>query len=378
MSDWFILNGALLGFLLLQVLLVLWNSRELRRPKPRTWGAGAPLVSVLVPARNEEATITECLDSIVAQEYPNLEIIVLDDGSTDRTADIARTYADRGVAVISGVALSAGWTGKNLACHQLSREAKGDLLCFVDSDTVLEPGAISAAAGMLDDERAGLVSMMPRSSSTTMAGAMLLPMVTHALFALIPVAMVHRAKSAMLSVAFGPFMLFTREAYDAAGGHTADPGHIVDDVQLSRNTKKAGYRVRIANGTDLVATRWYDGVTGIWRGFSKNAYGALGYNPVVGATVAFVLAPLLVTPFVRLVIGAAGSGEVPEVVVWQCLLLVATRIMTAQLGRDAQWTSPFHAITVAFWGSTLARSMLLHARRESVVWKDRDVPTFPR
>jgi len=378
MSDWFLLNGALLAFLLIQVVLVLWNRLELRRPVPRQWGGDAPSVSLLVPARNEEQAIGECLDHLVGQDYPSLEIVVLDDGSTDRTADIVTGYAPQGVRLLPGSPVPAGWTGKNWACHQLSDEATGDLLCFVDADTTLEPEAVSAAVAMLEDQGAGLVSMMPRSSSTSMSGAMLLPMVTHALFALIPVAVVHRAKTAMLSLAFGPFMLFSRDAYDAAGGHMADPGHMVDDVQMSRNVKRAGYPVRIANGTDLVATRWYDGVAGIWRGFSKNAYGALGYNPFVGVAVSMVIAPLLVSPFVRLVVGAAGSAPVPEIVVWQCLLLVGTRLLTAHLGRDALWTSPFHAVTVAFWGATLARSMLIHARRETVAWKDRDVPTFPQ
>jgi len=372
-----LLDWALTWLFLAQLALILWNQKALGRPLPRLWpGAEAPLVSVLVPARNEESTIARCLRSLLAQDYPRLEIVVLDDGSSDATAAIVRAVGGARVRLLTGAPLPPGWTGKNWACHQLSLAARGELLCFVDSDTTLAPGTLSAALGLMEEEGAGLVSLLPRSSRGSVSGAVLLPMVPHAMFALFPMAMVHRPSHASVSVAFGPFLLLTREAYGAAGGHSARPDAIVDDVELSRAVKAAGYPVRLANGTDLVETRWYTGFGEIWRGFSKNAYGGVNYSPWMAAAVVLVVMPILLLPFFRVALGIVG-GDVPAVALWQVALLLSGRMLTAHLGRDPQWTTPLHPLMVAFWGLALALSAMLSATHRVVVWRDREVPTRP-
>ena len=373
MNGELILEGALTVFIIAQFALILWNRRVMQRPQPRAWGEQAPLVSLLVPALNEEGVIGRCVSNLLAQDYPNIEIIVMDADSTDSTAAIVEGFGDERVRLHTGRSLGPGWSGKNWACHQLASLAKGEVLCFVDADTTIEPSTVSSAMEMLVRDRAGLVSLLPRSGSTSVAGKILLPMVTHALFALFPIALIHRTRNPMLAVAFGPFLMVTREAYDSSGGHAAAPSHIVDDVEMSRNVKAAGFPVRIANGTDLVVTRWYDEIGEIWNGFSKNAYGALGNNPWMGVAVAFVLTPLLLTPFIRVGLGIAGT-DIPDVAVFQVILLLANRAMTSNLGKDPLWTTPFHPITVAFWGSTLVRSMLLYATHASVSWKGHDTP----
>ena len=376
MSIDLVVGAGLTCLIVAQLVLILWNRREMARPEPRVWNGDAPAVSVLVPARNEEDTIAGCLERLLTQDYPDIEILVLDDGSTDATAAIAAGFSDRGVRVVAGAALAEGWTGKNWACHQLAGQAAGDVLCFVDADTMLEPDAVSSAIGLILEHDAGLVSMLPRARSTSLSSAVMLPMISHAVFGLFPVAAIHRSRNPMVAVAFGPFVTVTSKAYRAAGGHAAAPTHVVDDVQLSRNVKAAGYRVRLADGTDLVATRWYTRLGEIWRGFSKNAYGGLGYNPWIGAVVVFGLVPLLLIPFVRVGMGVA-AGDVPDQAAWQCLLLVTNRALTSNLGRDPYWSAVFHPLTVAFWGATLLRSMTWYATQRSVVWKDRDVPTSP-
>jgi chlorobactene glucosyltransferase len=370
------LERSLTVILLLQLALVFWNRREMARPAPRAWGRDAPLVSILVPARNEEGNIGRCLDHLLAQDYPNLEIVVVDDASTDATAAVVGGYADGRLRLIAARPLPPGWSGKNWACHQLYQAARGRILCFVDADTTLAPGTISAAAGLLDDHGAGLVSLLPRSGSTSAAGKVLLPMVTHALLALFPIGAVHRARHPMVSVAIGPFMMVSRAAYDAAGGHAAAPDHVVDDVQLSRNVKRAGHRVRLGTGTDLVETAWYESAGDMWRGFSKNSFAALDNNPGVGFAVLLLIIPALLLPFIRVGMGLLGDGA-PEAAVAQCLLILATRAVTSLLGRDPLWTVPLHPVMIAFWGATLAHSMSLYAFGGSVAWKDRDVPSRP-
>ncbi|MFH1330058.1 MAG: glycosyltransferase [Actinomycetota bacterium] len=376
MSRELLFDWALTWLFLAQLALILWNQRVLSRPLARLWEDDAPLVSVLVPARNEEDTIAGCLRSLLAQDYPSLEILVLDDGSTDATTTMVRSVGGSRVRLISGAPLPPGWTGKNWACHQLSQAARGDLFCFVDSDTTLDPGTISSAAGLMDEEGAGLVSLLPRAARGSVSGAVLLPMVPHAMLALFPMAAMHRSASPAISVAFGPFLLLTSEAYRSCGGHAAQSDSIVDDVELSRAVKAAGYPVRLANGTDLVETRWYRSLGDIWRGFSKNAYGGVGYNPWMAAAVVLVLMPVLLLPFFRVGLGAVG-GDIPAVALWQVALLLSGRMLTAHLGRDPQWTTPLHPLMVAFWGLALAWSAMLSATHRSVVWRDREVPTRP-
>lgn len=372
---WSLLFDRVVPVVLLgQLALILWNRQLVRRPLPRSWDATAPRVSILVPARSEEATIGACVEAMLAQDYPNLEIIVLDDGSTDATASIVAAMADRGVRSLTGQPLPDGWTGKNWACHQLAQAAAGDLLCFVDADTLLDPPAISAAVGALIDEGASLVTLLPRSGQTSRAGQVLLPMVSHATFALMPVAAIHRAKLPALAIAYGPFILVTRDAYVASGGHRANPGSIVDDVQLARSVKATGGSIRLVDGTDLVETAWYRSVGDIWTGFAKNAYAALDHNPWLASATLLVLAPLLLSPVLRVALGLL-EGSVPGLAVWLVLLMLANRALTSVYGRDPLWSTILHPVTVAFWAATLAWSIVLATTDREVLWKGRMVPT---
>ncbi len=257
MSRELVLDWALTWLFLAQLALILWNQRALGRPLARLWEDDAPLVSVLVPARNEEDAIGRCLRSLLAQDYPNLEILVLDDGSTDGTAAIVREVGGSRVRLLAGGPAAPGLDRQELGLPPVVPGGPGDLLCFVDSDTTLAPGTISAAAGLLEEEGAGLVSLLPRAARGSVSGAVLLPMVPHAMYALFPMAAMHRGTHPVVAVAFGPFLLLARRAYAAAGGHAARRDSIVDDVELSRAVKAAGHPVRLANGTDLVETRWY-------------------------------------------------------------------------------------------------------------------------
>jgi chlorobactene glucosyltransferase len=374
MTREFLFDRVVPVMLLGQLALILWNRRIVRRPDPRSWDASAPLVSLLVPARSEEERIGACIAGLLSQDYPNLEVIVLDDGSDDATASIVRSIDDRRVRLVTGVAPPDGWTGKNWACHQLSQLASGDLLCFIDADTVLDAGAISASVGALIFEGAGLVTLVPRSGPTSRIGQVLLPMVTHAMFALVPVAAIHSPKHPKIALAFGPFMLLTRDAYDAAGGHAANPRTVVDDVALSRGVKGAGYPVRLFDGTDLVQTTWYWSVGDIWTGFAKNAYPALDYNPWVAFGAFSLLAPLLLSPFVRVTYGLL-VGHVSMLAVWLLLLMIANRALTSSYARDPLWSAPLHPFTVAFWVATLAWSMVLAGTEREVVWKGRAIST---
>lgn len=372
--SWDFLTGQVLTLVLVGLLgLVLWNLRVVVRPRASiAVDASGPMVSVLVPARDEEGAIGDCLRALLAQDHPQLEFIVLDDRSEDRTAAVVRAVGGDRVRLLRGTDPPEGWTGKNWACHQLASAATGEVLCFVDADTILEPAAVRSTVSALRDHGAGLVAVLLRSHTEGVAEAALLPMVNHAVLGLFPTSLIHRSSHPDLSIAFGPFITVSRDAYDAAGGHAAHPGHIVDDMQLARSVKAAGHEIRLVNGTDLVSTRWYRGLVEIWRGFSKNAYGGIGYRSGLAVLACAVLMPILVLPFVRVAVGLV-TGDVPTDALVQVLLLLTARFITSVVGRDPLWTVPLHPFTIVFWAATLAWSVTLGLTGRTVTWKGRQV-----
>jgi chlorobactene glucosyltransferase len=372
----FLLGEVLTVLLLAQVALLAWNLRVVRRPPARRWRHDAPRISVLIPARNEEASIAQCVDALLAQDYPKLEIIVLDDDSTDRTAGIVRERRDPRLRLVTGAPLPDGWTGKNWACHQLAARAHGDVLCFVDANTILARDTLSRAAGELRDSDLGLVSMLLRTDTGTASEAVLMPIVNYALLSLLPAALIEKQSFRKEAIALGPFVMVTRAAYAAAGGHAAEPAHIVDDVQLARSVKASGHRIALRNGTDLVHTRWYTGFGEIWHGFSKNAYGGIGYRPGVGLLTIFVVAPALLLPFLRLGAGITTGGALGFPAL-QVGLILSMRAVTTRVGRDPLWSIPFHPVAIAVWAGTLARSMVLAHTGREIEWKGRRYLTRP-
>jgi hypothetical protein len=217
-----------------------------------------------------------------------------------------------------------------------------------------------------------LVSLLVAAEYNSATEAVLLPMVNHALLALFPVWLMHGPRFARLALGLGPFMMVQRKTYEACGGHAAAPGHVVDDVELCRAVKGVGGSVRLANGTAMVSTRWYGNVRDIWRGFSKNAYGALDSNLFVAAATVFVLVPLLCAPFVRVADGLL-TGSLTGEPVLQAFMLLTARAITSYAGRDPLWSAPAYPITVLFWGATLAWSVVLTAANRTVEWRGRPV-----
>lgn len=379
-ASWAFVSGpvvtALAAAIVVMLAVNLMSIPRLRADRPAATGGG-PSVSVLVPARNEAATIERCLDALVAQDYTPLEIIVLDDRSDDDTAARVARFVGRGVRLLAGEPLPDGWTGKNWACAQLAEAAQGDVLCFVDADTVLDPPTVRAALGELEQSGAGLVTLLLATERRTLAQGLLLPMVNHALMALFPVWLMHRRRAPRVAVGLGPFMMVRRDAYDDAGGHAQGAADIVDDVTLTRAVKAAGHPVRLANGTEVARTRWYATTGDICRGFSKNAFGALDSNLWVASLTVCVLVPLLCAPFLRVVAGA-WTGHVAGEAVVQVLVILAARLITSVQGGDPVWSVPLHPLALAVWGLTLAWSVGLTITDRTVEWRGRDVPVRVR
>ena len=272
---------ALVVILLLVGLNLTANLRMLRRAAPRSERrAAVQMVSVLIPARNEARNIRRCLRSLLAQDYPLFEVLVLDDGSIDATADIVAEMAreDVRLRLVYGRPLPQGWMGKNYACHQLAQLARGEWLLFTDADTSHRPGALAWAIEAAQQAHADLLSLIPHTVTHTLGEELLLPMIPFGLLGCFPLALGAYLRMPILTMALGPFMLFRREAYVRIDGHRAVQGEIAEDVMLARQVRRAGGRVVLADGSEQVDVHFYRGFMESWHGLAKSAFAALGYR----------------------------------------------------------------------------------------------------
>ena len=226
-----------------------------------------PEVSVIVPARNEEASLGACLESLVAQSGVDFEIIVVNDHSTDRTGAIAASFP--GVRVTEAAPLPQGWTGKNNAVACGARKAKGEWLLFTDADTVHLPGSLARALAEAKEHQAEMLSYSPEQIAVTFWEMAILPVVFAVLARQYPPSSVSDPASS-IAAANGQFILIRRETYDAIGGHTAVASDILEDVALARRAKEAGRKIRFRYAADAVRTRMYRNFGQLREGWTKN------------------------------------------------------------------------------------------------------------
>jgi glycosyltransferase involved in cell wall biosynthesis len=229
--------------------------------------AQRPTVSVIIPARNEEACLGDCLQSLVAQTGMAFEIIVVDDHSSDRTREIASSFPE--VIVIEAGALPEGWTGKNNAVTTGARQARGQWLLFTDADTVHLPGSLVGGVAEAQDNNAELLSYSPEQIAVTFWEMATLPVVFAELARQYPPSIVSDPASP-IAAANGQFILVRRDAYDEVGGHTAVAGEILEDVALARAVKSFGRKIRFRYAPDAIRTRMYRNFAQLRDGWTKN------------------------------------------------------------------------------------------------------------
>jgi cellulose synthase/poly-beta-1,6-N-acetylglucosamine synthase-like glycosyltransferase len=240
-----------------------------------------PSVSVLVPARDEEKTIGGCLRSLLALDYPRLDILVLDDRSTDRTAAIVREWAgqDARVRLLQIQDLPPGWTGKNHALHQGVKHTHGDWLLFVDADTLHDPANLRVLLNYAEQEQADMVTLLPRLGCHTWPEKIIQPLAGIMLLLLFRLSRVNSDRHPSSAFANGQYLLVRRTAYDQVGGHAAVRNQLVEDIQLARRFKQAGLRLRVVLAPELTTTRMYSSLAEILSGWSRIYYAAVDHRP---------------------------------------------------------------------------------------------------
>ena len=260
-----------------------WVFRTLDRLtpiSPRFDQPDPPLVTAIVPAKDEEESLPGCLASVSAQSYPNLEILVVDDRSSDRTPEIAREFAasDPRVRLITIDELPAGWTGKTHALHVASGHARGRWLWFLDADTRHEPENLSIVMEYARGHNAALASLIPELRCETFWENVVQPLAGIVLMQSFPLFWVNDDRNP-LAFANGQYILIRRDAYDAAGGHEAVRGRFVEDIAMAECVKRLGLPIRVAVAHGIGSTRMYASLDQLIRGWSRILYDALGRSP---------------------------------------------------------------------------------------------------
>ncbi|MBM3240861.1 glycosyltransferase [Candidatus Poribacteria bacterium] len=328
------------------------------------------IVSVLVPARNEEENISACLKGLSAQNYSAFEIIVLNDHSADRTAELVKTYChvDSRIRLIEGQELPAGWTGKNWACYQLSRKANGEILIFTDADNRHAPYAIANTVGWMQKLRLGLFSAFPQQITVTLAEKLVIPVIDMFVYAALPLWLTYYARSPSLAAANGQWIAFTREAYNRIGGHQEVRHKIVEDVELSRLAKRKGIKILTSPGTGAVFGHMYHSWKETWEGFSKNLFGLMGYKTIPFFTVLLVLLVICVLPY--FLIWLSPFSTLAAIAL--ALNLLLRLIMVCKYRHPIFTSVVLHPLAIVFT-TIIGLNSFLCFKRGRVQWKGREI-----
>lgn len=331
-----------------------------------------PEVSIIVPARNEEANLGACLQSLVSQSEVDLEIIVVDDESVDRSRAIAQSFGQ--VRVIAADPLrrddaGALWSGKNNALVSGTKEARGKWLLFTDADTVHRPGSLQRALKEAEERRVDLLSYSPAQLVASFTERAVMPVIFAELAAEYPPEKVRDPHSAIVA-ANGQYILVRRACYDAVGGHSAIATEILEDVALARKFRDAGYSIHFRYGGDAVATRMYRNWIQLRDGWTKNL--ALLFPQPIALALKSIAAWSAAWFAVAMVVAGLRSGHyvwIAAVAIW---LLVYWRIRAAHFSRENNLLAM--AFGMPIFSYLVLRSRRAHARGE-VEWKGRTYGT---
>jgi chlorobactene glucosyltransferase len=291
-----------------------------------------PKVSILIPARNEERNINRCLRSLTRQDYPNFEIIVLDDNSSDNTRKVVRKMAEKDsrIKLVKGNKLEKGWLGKSYACWQLSRYASGQYLLFTDADTLHFKNSLSCAIAALLVNKVDALSIFARQITVTFHERMMVPFGNFFVLSFLPLTLMRRSKSPLFCTAIGQFMLFKRQVYENIGGHQSVKKEILEDVHISKQVKKCGYKFMIFDGRDNFYCRMYHNFDEVVRGYAKILAAAFDYSIFMQGFVTIMVFLLFLAPFISLPLGIF-IFDWPQIIInaicAQIIILLALRVM---------------------------------------------------
>ncbi len=371
-----VLAWACLSLALLPLGLGLWNMLLFRTPKK--YDLPGTSVSILIPARNEEATIAASVGAALASTGVAVEVVVLDDHSTDRTADIVRGIAERDprVRLETAPPLPPGWSGKQHACWVLAQRARYGLLLFQDADVCLSPDAAARAAGFLMRRPdLGLVSGFPRELTGSLPEHLVVPQIHVLLLGYLPMGMMRLLRAPGLGAGCGQFMLARRDAYEAVGGHSSIRTSLHDGVTLPRVFRRGGYMTDIFDATRLARCRMYRGWGEVWSGFGKNATEGMA-TPVALPVWTLLLGgghvlPWLLAPVAWL----AGETQALDLLALALVCSMGYRVLLGFRFRQCPAGVLLHPLGVVLMLAIQWAALLGKRRGRAATWRGRTYPS---
>lgn len=338
-----------------------------------------PLISILIPARNEEDNIKKCIDSLIAQEYKNIEILVLDDNSTDKTAEIVRSISKEYnfLKLIKGRPLKKGWTGKNYACYQLVKKSKGKYLFFTDADTVHKKNSVSSAIACLLKEKLDILSACPMQMMNSFHERMVIGLTNFQLL-IPPLIFMKKSKIPIFGSGIGSLMLARRKSYIEIGGHKRIRGSCIEDTSITKLFLKMGYRFMIFNGVKIYSTSLYKNFRDIYDGFCRVFMGNFNNNKISVSSIILVLFIFFLQPFILLAMIFFIDFNFDTLFIvniallsFQILVILSTRAMAVLKINGKIYDVFLHPISI-FYMILMDIALIFRKRNElSISWKGR-------
>jgi len=325
-----------------------------------------PLVSILIPARNEEENIGNLLEQLSRLEYDKLEIIVYNDHSSDRTESIIKDWATHMpiLKIINGQNPPVGWLGKNHACHQLSQAARGTVLLFLDADVRVKKDLIKRGVGHFQKHELHLLSIFPKQIMKSFGEKISVPLMNWILLNLLPLSLVRKSRNDAFSAANGQFMLFDADAYKAIWPHEKCKSHRVEDMATMKLFKQKGLATDTRLGDDDISCRMYVGLDAAIEGFTKNIFQFFGNN--IFATISFGCITTI-APFI-IYFNMGGWWAIAYLAG-----IVATRFFVSLASQQSVvqnllLTVPQHIVFLV-----IIIKGLINSKRKKIVWKGRNI-----
>ncbi len=327
-------------------------------------------IAVLLPLRDEAARVTPCLESLLGQRgVAEMRILVLDDNSSDGTADVVRAVAGDKVTLLTGEPLPDGWLGKPHACAQLAANAAdSDVLVFLDADVVLDPSAIAGAVTELRTAGVTLLSPYPR---ITGAGRLVQPLLQWSWLTFLPLRAMENSPRPSLAAAGGQWLVTDHAGYRRAGGHEAVRDDVLEDIGLARAVKRSGGRIALADGSRLARCRMYDTTGDMVEGYSKSLWASFGSAGGATAVVVLLLVLYAIPPLVAGTAVAAGAWALAATSGAAYLLGVSGRVVTAHATGGRAWPDALaHPLSIVVFAGLVARSFR-RRRQGRLTWRGR-------
>ncbi len=352
----FLYQAVVTFFALALTGTALLNFRYFRKPRALVnpnGDAALPFISILVPARDEEANIESCVRSLLSLNYPHFEVIVLDDRSADDTYAILCRLRDQDgrLRVLLGAELPTDWYGKPFACWQMAQAAQGEYLLLTDADCDFAPDALLLALGAAQEYSADVISLVPDLRAEDFWEKLIIPLQYFIIFAFLPTFLIRRTSHPWFAAANGAFLFLKRETYFAVDGHRAVRRQLAEDVKFAQHVKRQGKTLWYGDGSRTYGVRMYDGLAEIWAGFSKNIFPAFDKNVFLLAAVIVMLLNVFVLPL----FWAIGGWSVGAAWAWlpfvgYCLPAGIRLGLTARFGRD---TGEFALLNPLAWAMVI-------------------------